>query len=496
MGKIYSQARQVLIWLGAETDHDSEALNAVSQLETILRTPPPIIGDIHALNTPEFLSRMINSIPRSSWLQIAYLLQRPWFQRVWVIQEVLVAHSAQLFNGSKSIAWSTLAEVAEKIILFDLTGLFAAFKLAPSALKNICLMRPENSESRRPFFKLLCSAREFKSTDPRDKLYALLGISDSDAVSWESPDYTIQVSRLFIQYTKQELISGSLAHLSATNYIDDTTQVVLPTWVPDWSRPVEHIPFEALGMSLNAGGTRVPRLSFSSNNDLLIIMGKRVSSVDRLGTIRYSELTTLCTTLSTTLSTPTPTAIDVARLKLSVTQWLLDWLADCHKTAFGDEFSPTQEMLNSKSYRRFCKAICHTGDLESESPLVKTIVDRLDRLYLLLSRSLELQSSARPLVNEDESEIQSTIFDLDRYFAPFANYRYLCSDDSGRLAWVPRRARAGDVFCVFHGAKVPHLLRLVPNGQYEMIGACYLQDCMDGEVIKADKFAVDEFVLV
>jgi hypothetical protein len=143
-------------------------------------------------------------------------------------------------------------------------------------------------------------------------------------------------------------------------------------------------------MSLNAGDTRVPRLSFSSNNDLLIIMGKRVLSVDRLGTIRFSELTTLVTTLSTTLSTLTPTVIDAARLKLSVTKWLLDWLADYYKTAFGNEFSPTQEMLNSKSYCRFCKAICHIRDLESESPLVKTIIDRLDRLYLLLSRSLEL----------------------------------------------------------------------------------------------------------
>jgi hypothetical protein len=62
-------------------------------------------------------------------------------------------------------------------------GLFAAFKLALLALKNIWLIRPENSEFRRPFFKLLCSARGFKSIDPRDKLYALLGISNSDAVS-------------------------------------------------------------------------------------------------------------------------------------------------------------------------------------------------------------------------------------------------------------------------------------------------------------------------
>ena len=196
MGKIYSQARQVLIWLGEETKNDSEAFNVVSQLQTILATPPPTIGDLFVLSNPEFLSCTISSIPRSSWGQIAYLLHRSWFQRVWVIQEALMAQSAQLFNGSKSIAWSTFAEVAEKILLYDMHTMFVNFKLASLALKNISLMRLENSELREPFFNLLCSARDFKSTDPRDKLYALIGICDSDAVPWESPDYTIPVSKL------------------------------------------------------------------------------------------------------------------------------------------------------------------------------------------------------------------------------------------------------------------------------------------------------------
>ncbi len=48
MGKIYSQAHQVLIWLGEETEYDSEALDAMSQLEKILPTPPPTARYIYA----------------------------------------------------------------------------------------------------------------------------------------------------------------------------------------------------------------------------------------------------------------------------------------------------------------------------------------------------------------------------------------------------------------------------------------------------------------
>lgn len=100
------------------------------------------------------------------------------------------------------------------------------------------------------------------------------------------------------------------------------------------------------------------------------------------------------------------------------------------------------------------------------------------------------------MVDEEESEVLRTVSDIDRYFAPFANCEYFCSDDSSRLAWVPRRAQAGHVFCVLLGAKVPHLLRLVADGQYKLIGECYLQDCMKGDVVETIHFAAREFGIV
>lgn len=84
MGKIYSQARQVLIWLGEETENDSGAVDAISQLQTILPTllPTRTMAEVHALNTPGFLAAMMKSIPRGSLMQIVNLLCKPWFQRV------------------------------------------------------------------------------------------------------------------------------------------------------------------------------------------------------------------------------------------------------------------------------------------------------------------------------------------------------------------------------------------------------------------------------
>ena len=493
MGKIYSQARQVLIWLGEESDHESEALNVVSQIDMISPAPDATMGDRHATNTPDAFYRTITSIPQSSWEHLACLLGKPWFQRIWIVQEVFAAQSAQLFNGSKSFPWPIFAKVIEIIIVHQASTILTTSELAVSSLKNILFMRPENLRIQRPMFKLLCATRNFKSTDPRDKLYALSGLACSDSNPLVEADYSIDVSIVFSRYTKTELISGSLAHLSATDYVDDIAQVVLPTWVPDWSRPVERSPFEALeDIAVNAGGASVVHLSVSSNNDLLKIKGKKVSCVDRLGTTRYSEIATVLITHSHTESE----AIDPAKMNLLTKQWLLNWLRDCHRTAFGDGFLPTREMFSSERYRRFCQALCVTHYRAVASLLLETTIDRLCKFFMLLTRSLELQSRAERLVDQDESEIISLVFDLDRHVTLLTYSQLFCSDDSGRLAWVPRRTQPGDIFCVFLGAKVPHLLRPIADGRYKLVGECYLHDCMNGEVMEADQYPIEEFVLL
>jgi hypothetical protein len=66
----------------------------------------------------------------------------------------------------------------------------------------------------------------------------------------------------------------------------------------------------------------------------------------------------------------------------------------------------------------------------------------------------------------------------------------------GRLAWVPRRAQAGNMFCVFLGARAPHLLRKASDGRYKLIDECNLQGRMNGEVINANDIALQDFVII
>lgn len=57
-----------------------------------------------------------------------------------------------------------------------------------------------------------------------------------------------------------------------------------------------------------------------------------------------------------------------------------------------------------------------------------------------------------------------------RYFASHGRY----------VGWVPRCATEGDLICAFDGCRFPFAIR--PKGEnYELLGAVYMQDLMDGE---------------
>jgi hypothetical protein len=55
----------------------------------------------------------------------------------------------------------------------------------------------------------------------------------------------------------------------------------------------------------------------------------------------------------------------------------------------------------------------------------------------------------------------------------------------GRIGWVPFRTQAGDRVCVFHGMRIPVILRS-QGDRWEFIGACYVHGLMDGEVWDLD----------
>lgn len=62
--------------------------------------------------------------------------------------------------------------------------------------------------------------------------------------------------------------------------------------------------------------------------------------------------------------------------------------------------------------------------------------------------------------------------------------RALCFMQHGYLGVIPEEAREGDQITVFLGGKLPFVVRPTGNGDYVLVGACYVHGIMDGELIR------------
>ncbi|KAH8648336.1 heterokaryon incompatibility, partial [Tricladium varicosporioides] len=99
MGQVYFRARRVVIWLGLPDEQTTQTLALINmiaitaKLETGLRRPM-----IHNLELEEFdearhAERRLPSwiLGIEKWQALGAFLSKPWFSRVWILQEVILA---------------------------------------------------------------------------------------------------------------------------------------------------------------------------------------------------------------------------------------------------------------------------------------------------------------------------------------------------------------------------------------------------------------------
>ena len=110
MPKIYTYAAKVLVHLGLEAD-GSELLPEL--LEKLGTAESARIRDRDML-PEEFLSNGLPPPDDVAWEALIAFICRPWFLRVWIIQEVVLARDIRFFCGDWELGWGILAELAER----------------------------------------------------------------------------------------------------------------------------------------------------------------------------------------------------------------------------------------------------------------------------------------------------------------------------------------------------------------------------------------------
>ncbi|KIN06874.1 hypothetical protein OIDMADRAFT_21814 [Oidiodendron maius Zn] len=190
MAKIYSNAHRVIVWLG------EEAVEIKGALE-----------DIRLSANEEFTERSRKGINEQA---IRSLLHRPWFQRIWVLQEVAAARHVVIMCGSTEIdgyafclgvkSLKLLYTASPEIELQALPSVIYLIERAGLRSKHTANFQEIFSIEKLPLAELVDMFHTRQATDPRDKVYALLSMSlDDPSRATLQPDYTISWEKLFKQ---------------------------------------------------------------------------------------------------------------------------------------------------------------------------------------------------------------------------------------------------------------------------------------------------------
>jgi hypothetical protein len=265
MKQVYSAAKQVLIWLG-EARKNSDI--AMEQLEAL------------------GMGEEIADSEKASSRRLIYdaLIDRDWWGRLWIVQEVLLAKSDPIIMcGSRWLLWKNFMKGCidtglsntvwrDQIDPKRMSQWSRLYDLRQRIQSRIELQN--SAEETESLNKLLICTKDFDATDPRDKIYGCLGLLTEAEREAMNPKYQKSTQLVYIDVARYLLEHDNNEFFSVFS-ISKTGKPIYPSWVPDFSAQKTLSPSNPNIMTFRADaaphGQRC--VSFQDDNKTLAITG-------------------------------------------------------------------------------------------------------------------------------------------------------------------------------------------------------------------------------
>ena len=225
MRDIYGTATELLIWLGDEEQPQSRGLELLGRYNE------------HPDDTVIRPARLTHT-QRSDFEEI---LSRPWFDRLWIVQELLLGafrdkgDTTYLISGSSRVLWTSVINCMQYLSRFNREDR-EQFPYIERILALETLREIYASDPKRSLLWWIAKTRNRDATDARDKVYGISGLVDSsDTLSTQvSTGYEASAARLYTDFAALALCSKSIG-LALLRHCQYQKLPGLPSWVPDWS---------------------------------------------------------------------------------------------------------------------------------------------------------------------------------------------------------------------------------------------------------------------
>lgn len=256
MDKIYSKAAHTLVWLGRDDEYTAAAAETIKRVAAYptdvfvqsgvspFRRQDP---EVYAKSNLAYTSWM-------DWCSLGAVLKRQWFSRLWIVQETILSHDLAILCGRHSILWTELVAAARNIearcqaLGWNPSTMFLqAHEVGVPLEHNILRLadwrdrlhnnRTTTSHGAR-LEDIIYDTWVFNSTNPRDKIYGVLGLVEPEVRGAWTIDYQSSPEEVFAIATRTIIEqSRSLKIISCVQDASKRNIAMYPSWVPDYSVP-------------------------------------------------------------------------------------------------------------------------------------------------------------------------------------------------------------------------------------------------------------------
>ena len=502
MGKIFKGARKVIVWLGEDYDDSKAGMQLAKQLLSIARYQP-----VSGLSPADLDAHGLPKRGHKRWNALSAILRRPWFWRTWVVQEVVLNPNVELVLGPSMLTWDELESVVALLEgpipkIWQLDQAISASELPFSRINRIRLrhqrliMTPvsphqadvqfddriyaepdstlnDDEEDDPQLLDLLLMSRGLGATDPRDKIYALLGLGKHDI----HPDYSMSPESVFTDFALQTI--GLVTHMQArrkaaslemsSHYREVRRAMILiscagrhnqklslPSWVPDWTVNLSARPLVfGLNERFCAGGDKLGVFDWQPDFGLQLC-GKLLDTVTAAGTVRLDH--------------------DGSVANTSPHDIINEWWQEAQQMALVRIARSPGSTMSLDAFEAMGRdlSLCRHGYFVSSGQRGRrnSLLDELD------TSDVTFHSASDTLT-----------------LGPTRG-RVFFTSSTGYIGLAPHGTKEGDLIFVVMGADIPFVLRPCDDDDgYQLIGEAYVQGVMDGETIQMEHIPVQDIMI-
>ncbi|XDG07703.1 hypothetical protein ABKA04_007318 [Annulohypoxylon sp. FPYF3050] len=517
MTEIYHTAKSVHVWLGkpgyavysgAQDDFTDEELEiAVQHIDTLYN-----LDDENHIGSVDIGMR--HKADLHNLEPLFKLLKRGWFCRRWIVQEVGVAQEAIVHCGHKQFSWEKLTHA---IALLESVGrdgsIDRLFKLRPdtrhvseyvgniSALpayrlaQNVSGLYRERSKGdplkQYTLEQLVCFLAIFDCSEPRDTIYAVLGIASDVQPVYEDPPAgqpsTAPINsnpfEFRVRYRDEDAVHLYMRFLDYAIKKSKSLDILCRPWAP-WAQKMNlELPTWILDIRRKPFRATAQKKMIRYNPDPFVGPAVRTKFYTASGRDIHNDGWFSINPESKTLKVRGFLLVESFKLLESAVHGSIppSWLR-CAGWKNPKERPPQQ-------FWRTLVADRTSAGLDPE-PGYPSIIQASVR-----EKGIEYGINTNEILHEKDNSAYYEVF--RRVQAVVWNRKLICAKlakndntlvdgkEEMPLGLVPAGTIRGDLIYIVDGCSVPLVLRKIEDdSRYQLVGECYIDNMMDGRAVE------------